>query len=114
LRKILRVPAVNKKGFKYNLPLYLKPVSFSDAVSFLEFVDATARIDEFLLSCKEGVAFIADVHFKRFYVFGRAGLEGCAASAYNRYFVIIRMYIGLHFITSLIIFTVRTCSYLSK
>ena len=66
-------------------------------VSFLELVYTAACINELLLACKERVAFIADVHLERIHILGGTRLEGFAAGAYNRYFMIFRMYIGLHF-----------------
>ena len=76
---------------------------FLDTVSFLELINTAARIDKLLLAGKEGMALVADIHFKRFDVLGSTCLESCAASAYYRNFVIVRMYIGLHIFTSLLI-----------
>lgn len=101
------MPLNKTKGFKYN-ELYSKPASFLDAVSFLKFVNTTAGINKLLFACEEGVTFVADIHFKRLNVLGGAGLEGCATCTNNRYFMIIGMYIGLHYLTSLIIFTFNT------
>ena len=67
-------------------------------VSFFELVYTAACINELLLACEERVAFIADVHLERIHILGGTRLEGFAAGAYNRYFMIFRMYIGLHFI----------------
>ena len=67
-----------------------------NSVSFLEFIDASAGIDELLSSRKERMAFAANIHFQNLYVFGRARFERFATSAYHGYFVIIRMNIRLH------------------
>ena len=69
-------------------------------VSFLEFVYTAACVNELLLACKERVALIADIHPERVYVLGGTRGKCLAAGAYNRNFVIFRMYIGLHFFTS--------------
>lgn len=67
-------------------------------VSFLELVYTAACVNELLLASKERVALIADIHPERFHVFGGTRFERFAAGAYNRNFMILRMYIGLHFI----------------
>ena len=94
LRILLRIPKIS--GAK----IVLEPLfpTLLHIVSFLELVYTAACINELLPACKEGVALIADIHLERFNVFGGTRLKGFAASAYNRYFVIFRMYIGLHFI----------------
>ena len=73
----------------------------SDIISFLEFVYAAACINKLLFTGEERMALIADIHFKRVDVFSRTRLKCSSASAYNRNFVIIGMYFGLHIITSL-------------
>ena len=94
LRILLRIPKIS--GAK----IVLEPLfpTLLHIVSFLELVYTAACINELLPACKEWVALIADLHLERFNVFGGTRLKGFAASAYNRYFVIFRMYIGLHFI----------------
>ena len=76
----------------------LKPVSsFSlHTVSFLEFIDTSAGINQFLLARKEGVATAANIHFKNVSLFRGSRLECGTAGADNRYFVIFRMNIGFH------------------
>lgn len=74
------------------------PSSTLHIISFLELVYTAAGVYQLLLTCEERVAFVADVHFKRFHVLGGTRFKGFAAGAYNRYFVIFRMYIGLHFV----------------
>ena len=69
-------------------------------VSFLELVYTAACVNELLLTGKERVALIADIHPERVYVLGGTRGKCLAAGAYNRNFVIFRMYIGLHFFTS--------------
>ena len=44
------------------------------------------------------IPLVADIHFKSVYILGGTRLEGFAACAYNRHFVIFGMYIGLHFL----------------
>lgn len=66
-------------------------------VSFLELVYTAACINELLLACKERVALIADINPERINVLGGTRFKCFAAGAYNRYFMIFRMYIGLHF-----------------
>ena len=67
-----------------------------DVVSFLKLVYTAACINKLLLTGKERVTLIADINFQGFHVFGGAGFERSSASAYNRHFMIIGMYIGLH------------------
>lgn len=76
----------------------LKPdSSFSlHTVSFLEFIDTSAGINQFLLARKEGVATAANIHFKNVSLFRGSRLECGTAGADNRYFVIFRMNIGFH------------------
>ena len=68
----------------------------SDIVSFLKFVYAAACIHKLLFTGEEGMALVADVHFQSVYLLGGTRFESGAASAYNRYFMIIGMYFGLH------------------
>ena len=76
----------------------LKPVSFLflHAVSFLEFIDTSAGINQFLLARKERVATAANIHFQNVSLFGGTRFKGGTAGADNRYFVIFRVYIGFH------------------
>jgi hypothetical protein len=76
----------------------LKPDSFLSlhTVSFLEFIDTSAGINQFLLARKERVATAANIHFHNVALFGRSRFEGGTASADNRDFMIFRMYIGFH------------------
>lgn len=67
-------------------------------VSFLELVYTAACVNELLLTGKERVALIADIHPERVDVLGGTRFKGFAAGAYNRNFVILGMYIGPHFI----------------
>ena len=76
-------------------------------VSFFEFVYTAACVDKFLLAGKERVAFVADIHFERFNVLGGTRFKCCTAGAYNRYFMISGMYIGLHFIHLAIVFNAK-------
>ena len=64
--------------------------------TLLELVNASARIHEFLLARKEGVATAANIHFKNVALFCGSRLEGGTASADNRDFVIFGMNIGFH------------------
>lgn len=68
----------------------------SDIISFLELVYTTARVNELLPAGEKGMAFIADIDLDSIAFLGGAGCERSSASAYNRYFVIIGMYIGFH------------------
>ncbi len=76
-------------------------------VSFFEFVYTAACVDKFLLAGKERVAFVADIHFERFNVLGGTRFKCCTAGAYNRYFMISGMYIGLHFIHLALVFNAK-------
>ena len=69
---------------------------FLDIVSFLELVYTAACIHKLLLTGEERVALTANIHFHLFNFFSSSGLERISASAYNRNFVIIGMYFGLH------------------
>ena len=68
----------------------------SDIVSFLEFVYAAACIHKLLFTGEERMALVADVDFQCVNLLGCAGFESSSARAYNRYFMIIGMYFGLH------------------
>ena len=70
---------------------------YSKTVSFLEFVDATARIDEFLFAREKRVAFTANVDLYNVGVLRRARLESLAARALNGNYSIFRMDIRFHF-----------------
>ena len=78
----------------------MRSVSRSDIISFLEFVNAPAGINEFLLTGKERVTFAANIYFNYVYVLRRAGLESFAASALHGYDFIRRMDFRFHIITS--------------
>lgn len=93
----------------------LKPdFLFLNIVSFLELVYASAGINQLLLAGKERMTLVADIHLQGFYLFGSAGLKGRAASAYNRYFVIIGMYFGLHLSHLAVIFCNAKLLYIKK
>lgn len=74
----------------------MKPHFLLNIVSFLKLIHTTAGIDKFLLAGKERMTLVTDIHFQRFNVLRGTRLEGSAASAYNRNFVIFGMYFGLH------------------
>lgn len=71
-----------------------------NTVSFFEFVDSSAGIDEFLLTSEIRVALRADIDLDNVYVFGRTGNEGFSASTLNFHLFVFRMNIRLHVITS--------------
>ena len=79
--------------------------------SLLELVNSTARINELLLTGKEGMALRAnfDSHFSAF-----SGLScyGLAASTLDRHFFIIRMNSGLHFYLHLTFYKYSQCTVL--
>lgn len=84
--------AENKRPHKQRSRLILH------IVSFLELIHTAAGINELLFACKERVALVADIDLESVHILGGTRLEGFAACAYNRYFMIFRMYIGLHFL----------------
>lgn len=65
-------------------------------VFLVELFYLTTGIDELLLACEKGMAFIADIDFKRFNVFSGPRFKSSSASADYRNFMIIGMYFGLH------------------
>ena len=65
-------------------------------ILLVELLYTAACIYQLLLTRKERVAFVANINLQRFNVFGSTGLERSSASAYNRNFMIIGMYLGLH------------------
>ena len=66
------------------------------AVSFLEFIDTSAGVDQLLLAREERMAVAANIHFQNVPLFRGTRLEGGAARTDYRHFVIFGMYIGLH------------------
>ena len=86
----------NKEGFKIRMILKPRRFVFLHTVSLLELIDTTARINQLLFAREEGVAVAANIHFHRFTIFRRARFESSAASAGNRYFVIVGMDISFH------------------
>ena len=74
--------------------------SFSEllllVVASVEFIDASAGIHVLLLARIERMALTANVYLYHVALFGGAGHERCAASAFHRYFVVIGMYILFH------------------
>ena len=70
-----------------------------NSVSFLEFIDASAGIHEFLPAREEGMAFAADIHFQNVNILRRTRFEGLAACADDGYFVIFRMNSRFHFLS---------------
>ena len=67
-----------------------------NSVSFLEFIDASAGIHEFLSTREEGMTLTADIYFQNFNGFRRTRFERLATSADDGYFMIFRMNIASH------------------
>ena len=55
----------------------------SEIVSFLEFINASAGIDKFLLASKERMAFTANIYFNYVGIFSRTCLESFTTSTLN-------------------------------
>ena len=64
--------------------------------SFLEFINASACIDKFLLAGEERMAFTANIDFDNVDVLGRSRLESFSASALDGDNFIFRMNIRFH------------------
>ena len=71
-----------------------------NTVAFLELIDAPARINEFLLAGKERMALGADVDLDNVNVLSGAGFERRTASTLHLYYLVVRMNVLLHIITS--------------
>ena len=75
----------------------LKPHLFPlHTVSLFKFIDTSTGINQLLFAREEGVAVAADIHFQHFAILRRAGFKRSAASARNRYFMIIGMNVRFH------------------
>ena len=72
-----------------------------DVEPFLETLNTSACIDELLLTGKERMALGADIDFDKVAFLGRTRNKGLSASTLNFHRFILRMYIRLHYITSL-------------
>ena len=96
------------KGFK--TPLRLKALAFLHTVSLLELIDTSTGINQLLFTREERVTVAADIHFQHLAIFRRAGLKRSAASAGNRYFVIIGMNVRFHIFTSLFVIFISMLS----
>ena len=66
------------------------------AVTTVEFINTSARLDLLLFAGVEGMALRANVEFDNVALLGGAGYEGCAASANRGCLMIIGMYILFH------------------
>lgn len=75
-----------------------------EIVSLLELVNASARIDQLLLTRKIGVALGADFDFQLGHVLGRSRLESISASAGDGHVMIIRMNTLFHLRTPILVF----------
>lgn len=71
-------------------------ISSLNTVSLLELIDAAAGIYQLLSAREERVAFAANINLQSFRILGRSGLKRCAASADNRYLMILGMNARLH------------------
>lgn len=67
-----------------------------NSVSLLKFIDATAGIDQLLLTREIRMAFAADIHFNNVDVLCGARLESFPAGALNRNNLIFRMDVRFH------------------
>ena len=77
-----------------------------NTVAFLELIDASARINEFLLAGKERMALGADIDFDNVYVLGGSGFKRRTASTLQLDYLVVRMNVLLHIITSVVCYIV--------
>ena len=76
--------------------LFLCVFNLLFVVTFVEFVDSSARVYVFLLARIERMALTAHVYLNHVPFFGGPGYEFGAAGAFHRYLVVIGMNILFH------------------